>query len=86
MPEVCAVCEQEIEEDAPVGVGTMLFHTACVPSCQFCTRAYVVEEAGWDFRGGTAWSDDWGYVQAVQAVTCPTCADDAQRRDYGAGW
>ena len=24
----------------------MLFHAACVPGCQFCTRAYVVDEAG----------------------------------------
>ncbi len=86
MPEICAVCALEIEDDALVGVGTMLFHVACVPNCQFCARPYVASEAGWDFRGNVAWSDDWGYVQTVQAVSCPTCADDAERRDYGAGW
>ena len=86
MPEICAVCGRDIDEEAPLGVGTMMFHAACVPGCQFCARPYVVNEAGWDFRGNVAWSDEWGYVQTVQAVTCPTCADDAERRDYGAGW
>jgi hypothetical protein len=86
VPEVCAICGREIDEDRPLGIGTMLFHTACLPACRFCERPYVVEEAGWDFRGGVAWSDEWGYVPRLEAAACATCTDDAERRDYGSGW
>jgi len=86
VPEVCAVCGREIDEDRPAGVGTMLFHDTCLPACRFCTRPYAVDEAGWDFRGGVAWSDDWGYVPHLERAVCATCTDDAERRDYGSGW
>jgi hypothetical protein len=32
------------------------------------------------------WSDDWGYIPKLESAACPTCTDDAERRDYGAGW
>lgn len=85
MIEVCAVCGQEVEE-AGIGLGSMLFHKQCLPACRFCGRPYLVQEAGWDFRGGVKWLDEWGYVQMMESAVCPTCADDAERRDYGAGW
>ena len=47
--DVCAVCGEEVAE-AGVGIGSMLFHHACLPACRFCDRPYEVDEAGWDFR------------------------------------
>jgi hypothetical protein len=85
MMDVCAVCGQEVGDPA-VGVGSMLFHLGCLPACKFCERPYVVQEAGWDFRGGVVWSDEWGYMPQLESAACPTCTDDAERRDYGAGW
>ena len=69
-----------------VGLGSMLFHQECLPHCRFCDRPYVVLEAGWDCRGGVKWSDEWGYIPTLESAACPTCTDDAERRDYGAGW
>ena len=86
MIDVCAVCGCEVDEEQPVGLGTMLFHPACLPGCRFCERQYALNEAGWDFRGGVAWSDEWGYAPRLESAACPTCTDDAERRDYGAGW
>ncbi|MBA2447082.1 MAG: hypothetical protein H0V51_03555 [Chloroflexi bacterium] len=86
MLEVCAVCGDEVVEPAPIGIGSMLFHAGCLPRCRFCDRPYNLDEAGWDFRGGVAWSDQWGYVPRLHAAACPACTDDAERRDYGAGW
>lgn len=85
MIEVCAVCGEEVEE-AGVGLGSMLFHRSCHPCCRFCERPYIVQEAGWDFRGGVRWLDAWGYVTLLESAACPTCTDDAERRDYGMGW
>jgi hypothetical protein len=85
MIDVCAVCGQEVD-NPHVGIGSMLFHIECLPACKFCARPYAVQEAGWDFRGGVAWSDDWGYVPTLESAACPGCTDDAERRDYGAGW
>jgi hypothetical protein len=84
--EVCAVCGDLIEEPGAVGAGVMLFHSDCLPACRFCGRLYVADEAGWDFRGGTAWSDDLGYVQRLESAACPDCTDEGGRRDYGSGW
>lgn len=84
--ETCAVCLELIEEPDPVGAGVMLFHADCRPTCRFCGRPYAVEEAGWDFRGGTAWSAAWGYVSKLDSAACPHCSDAGGRRDYGAGW
>jgi hypothetical protein len=83
--DVCAVCGNEVDE-VGVGIGSMLFHHACLPACRFCGQPYQVDEAGWDFRGGVTWSDEWGYVPMLESAACPTCTDDAERRDYGAGW
>jgi hypothetical protein len=83
--QVGSVCGQEVEE-AGVGLGSMLFHKQCLPRCRFCERPYLVQEAGWDFRGGVKWLDEWGYVPMMESAACPTCTDDAERRDYGAGW
>jgi hypothetical protein len=85
MIDVCAVCGNEVGNPS-VGVGSMLFHLHCLPRCRFCQRPYVVQEAGWDFRGGVAWNDEWGWVPQLESAACPTCTDDAGRRDYGAGW
>jgi hypothetical protein len=85
MMEVCAVCGEELGAQS-VGIGSMLFHLGCLPTCKFCERPYMVQEAGWDFRGGVAWSDEWGYVPRFESAACPDCTDDAERRDYGAGW
>ena len=84
--EVCAVCWNEVEERDPPGAGSMLFHSGCLPTCRFCNRVYRVDEAGWDFRGGTEWSDEWGYAARLESAACPDCSDDGERRDYGAGW
>lgn len=87
MLDVCAVCGEEVEESGiSLGLGSMLFHHRCLPRCRFCDRPYIVQEAGWDFRGGVAWSDEWGYIPKLESAACPTCTDDAERRDYGAGW
>ena len=86
MLDVCATCGAEVDGEEPLGVGTMLFHRRCLPACRFCRRRYAVDEAGWDFRGGVGWSDEWGYVPRLESAACPTCTDDAERRDYGAGW
>ena len=84
--EVCAACGKLVEDSRALGVGSMLFHRQCLPACRFCRRAYAVSESGWDFRGGVGWSDEWGYVARLESAACPTCTDDAERRDYGAGW
>lgn len=85
MIEVCAVCGEEIEESS-IGLGSMLFHLTCLPRCRFCARPYLVHEAGWDFRGGVRWSAEWGYIPMLESAACPTCTDDAERRDYGLGY
>ena len=84
--ETCAVCTELIEDDDPHGAGVMLFHTRCLPACRFCDRRYTIDEASWDFRGGTAWSDEWGYVPRLESAACPECSDLGERRDYGSGW
>jgi hypothetical protein len=84
--ETCAVCTELIDEPDPLGAGVMLFHRACLPCCRFCERRYQADQAEWDFRGGTAWSDEWGYVITLQSATCPECSDLGGRRDYGSGW
>ena len=83
--ELCAVCWRQIEEHDPPGVGDLLFHWTCTPGCRFCRRPYRTDEAGWDFRGATEWSDEWGYVPRVTSAACPDCSDLGQRRDYGLG-
>jgi hypothetical protein len=84
--EVCAVCWQEIDEPDPPGAGSMLFHRACLPTCRFCDCPYTIDQAGWDFRGGTQWSDEWGYLPRLESAACPECSDSGGRRDYGSGW
>ena len=84
--DTCAVCLELVEEPDPHGAGSMLFHSTCLPTCRFCNRPYAVDESGWDFRGGTHWSDEWGYVSKLESAACPACSDDGGRRDYGSGW
>jgi hypothetical protein len=83
---VCAVCCHEIDEPDPPGAGVMLFHRACLPTCRFCGRQYRTDESGWDFRGGTEWHDEWGYLQRLESAACEECSDSGERRDYGSGW
>jgi hypothetical protein len=84
--ENCAVCSAELDEERPVGVGSMVFHAGCLPACRFCGRPYTLDEAGWDFRGGVAWSGERGYLPRLQSAACGACSDTGERRDYGAGW
>ena len=84
--EICAVCLDEIDDPSPPGAGNMLFHRACLPTCRFCGRRYVVDEAGWDFRGRTEWSDPHGYLARLDSAACSDCSDTGERRDYGSGW
>ena len=86
MMDLCAVCLEEITDPNPPGAGSMVFHAACVPTCRFCGARYGISEAGWDFRGGTEWSDAWGFVSRLESAACPECSDLGARRDYGAGW
>ena len=86
MLDSCAVCSTLVEEERPVGIGSMLFHSGCLPTCRFCRRPYRLDEAGWDFRGGVAWTDESGYVPRLQSAACGACSDIGERRDYGPGW
>ena len=86
MLDTCAICGAAVDEERPIGIGSMLFHGRCVPRCRFCNRPYALDEAGWDFRGGVAWTDDWGYVPRLQSAACGACSDAGERRDYGSGW
>jgi hypothetical protein len=84
--EICAICLAAIDEADPPGAGLMLFHTGCCPACRFCGRTYELDEAGWDFRGGTEWSDEHGFISRLESAACPNCSDSGGRRDYGSGW
>ena len=85
MIDVCAVCGQEVG-DPDVGVGSMLFHLTCLPTCKFCERPYVVQEAGGTFGAGSPGTTSGATYRNLESAACPTCTDDAERRDYGAGW
>ena len=69
--EVCAVCWNEIEERDPPGAGSMLFHSGCLPACRFCNRDLSSRRSGLGFRGGTEWSDEWGYAARLESAACP---------------
>lgn len=85
--DVCAVCGLEVDDGESLGAGSMVFHGTCLPSCRFCERPYTVDESGWDFRGGVAWSDESeAYVSRLESAACGTCSDEGERRDYGLGW
>jgi hypothetical protein len=84
--DACAVCLREIAEPDPLGAGVMLFHAACRPTCRFCSRTYASDDAGWDFRGGTEWDDEHGFISRLDSAACPDCSDLGERRDYGSGW
>jgi hypothetical protein len=84
--DTCAVCGADVAEAQPPGVGAMIFHPTCLPTCRFCGRAYAIGDAGWDFRGGVTWSDDSGYVTRLESAACASCTDEGERRDYGSGW
>lgn len=84
--EFCAGCGRPIQERDPLGAGTMLFHRACCPVCRFCGARYTLDAAGWDFRGGTVWSSEWGYLCRLESAACGVCTDLGERRDYGTGW
>ena len=64
----------------------MLFHPSCLPTCRFCGKRYAVDESGWDFRGDSEWSDEWGFVPRLASSACADCSDLGGRRDYGSGW
>ncbi len=72
---ICATCSGAVSDDGSVVLGDLVFHSACVPTCEVCGASLAPEiQSDWSYQVLVV-SSPFGYEQVPYGYRCVACQE-----------